>query len=153
MSTSIVRRFAPVTGALLILLAACGGTSDLVGKDKLQGIKEGTKLADVVTSIGEGPLKPIQPGDSVRLHHGYRVQEFFASGDRYKVIWYREKAGNVEEAITRQNETPILLHADTVMGTGWNYFDEKAEKLGIPNPMRDAARLDSIAKSQQPKKN
>lgn len=150
MPTPIVRRFAPAAGALLIFAAACGGTTDLVGKEKLDAVKDGAPIADVVAVIGEGPLKPNQPADSLRLFHGYRTQAFLAAGERYQVIWYREKAGNLEQPITREVETPIMLHADTVMGHGWQFFDEKTELLGIPNPLRSQARLDSIVKTQTP---
>ena len=152
MRTSVVRRIAPLSGALLILLAACdSGPKDIVGKGKLDPLKGGTPVAEVVTLLGEGPLKPRQPSDTLRLLHGYRVQAFLAQGERYSVIWYREKEGNVEERITRELETPILMHADTVMGHGWSYFDEKASALGIPNPYRSKERMDSISKAQQPK--
>ena len=150
MPASVVRRLAPVSGALLILLAACdSGPKDVVGQGKLDPLKGGTPIAEVATTLGEGPMKPVQPADSLRLFHGYRTQTFLAKGERYTVIWYREAEGNVEMPILRELETPILVHADTVVGHGWSFYDEKAAELGIPNPLRDRERLDSISKSQQ----
>ena len=152
MSAKVVRRIAPLSGALLILLAACdSGPKDVVGDGKLDPLKGGTPIAEVTTLLGEGPLKPRQPSDTLRLYHGYRTQAFLAQGERYTVLWYREKAGDVEEPITRELETPILMHADTVVGHGWSFYDKKSGELGIPNPLRGRERLDSISKSQQPK--
>jgi hypothetical protein len=62
------------------------------------------------------------------------------------VIWYRETPGSVEEPITRENETPVLLQADTVIAAGWADFDETALKLNLPNPYRSQERLDSMIK-------
>lgn len=136
-----------------MLLAACG-PSDLVGEKKLKPIKNGMTLTEVAGVMGDGPLKPSQPADSLRLFHGFRTQVFLAQGERYQVLWYREKAGSIEEAITREVETPILVHADTVMGKGWAFYDETASLLNLPNPYRSKDRLDSISKAQlAPKRN
>ena len=154
MSTDFVRRttrrnaFTLASLALASGIAACG-PSDLVGKEKLAPIKDGAKIADVATIIGEGPLKPNQLDDSMRIFHGFRQQMFMAKGERYTVIWYRDTPGKIEDAVTREVETPILLHADTVMGKGWSYFDDTAEKLGLPNPDRASERIDSISKAQR----
>ena len=131
--------------------AACGA-SDLVGKEKLAPIKDGAKIGDLASVIGDGPLKPTQVDDSLRLYHGFRQQMFLAKGERYRVIWYRETPGTLDDSITRNVETPILLQADTVIGKGWSYFDDAADKIGLPNPARAAERLDSISKSQKNRK-
>ncbi|HYW31358.1 MAG TPA: hypothetical protein VE869_07635 [Gemmatimonas sp.] len=148
MRLSLVRFAAPLAGAALALLSACG-PSDLVGKDKLEPIKAGMRSDSVAALLGAGPLKALADGDSVRLFHGYRTQTFAPPSGVYRVVWYRDTPGSLEDQITRETETPILMNADTVMGAGWSYFDEKAEELGLPNPYRSKDRLDSIAKSQQ----
>ena len=66
-------------------------------------------------------------------------------GATYQVIWYRETPGSVEEPITRKNETPVLLQADTVIAAGWDDFDVTALTLNLPNPYRRQERLDSLA--------
>ena len=145
MSTAFVRIAA--AAAFGSLMMACG-PSDLVGDTKLDPIEGGMPVARVAEIIGNGPLKPLQPSDSLRLYNGFRTQVFLVSGSQYRVIWYREAAGSIEDAITREVETPILMHADTVVGKGWSFYDDKAAELGIPNPYRDRERLDSISESQ-----
>ncbi|MBL0890513.1 MAG: hypothetical protein IBJ19_07855 [Gemmatimonadaceae bacterium] len=135
--------------AIAALVTACG-PSDVVGKDKLDPIEGGMPISRVAEIIGKGPLTPLQPSDSLRLYNGFRTQIFLAAGSQYRVIWYREEAGSIEDAITRERETPILIHADTVVGKGWSFYDDKAQELGIPNPYRDRERLDSISRAQTP---
>jgi len=134
----------------LLLLAACG-PSDLIGESKMDDLRVGMPLDSVVTVLGEGKLVPNQPADSLRLYRGFRQQQFLVNGTTYRVLWYREAPGNIEEEITREKETPVLFAGDTVIAAGWSEFDDKAAELNIPNPYRTMERLDSISKSQLPK--
>jgi len=118
-----------------------------VGKDKLGKIKEGAKLADVAAVIGEGPVKPMQPGDSLRLFHGYRNQQFLANGQTYRVIWVRDEPGSLEDEVVREKESPIVMVGDSVIGTGWTFFDNTAASVGLPNPYRTKERLDSLSRA------
>jgi hypothetical protein len=135
-----------ITAALLFALAACGPPD--VGADRLDGVDAGDARADLLETLGTGPL--VATGaDTLRLVNGYRRQSYFASGATYEVIWYRSEPGSLADQIIRDRETPILLTNDTVMGWGWSFYDAKARELGLPNPMRDQERLDSISRSQQ----
>ncbi|MCE2899780.1 MAG: hypothetical protein ACK6DP_19425 [Gemmatimonas sp.] len=136
-----------MAAAAALLLAACG-PSDVVGKEKLGPVNEGMKLADLPPVLGTGPLAPNQPADSLRLFNGYRTQVFLVQGKQYRVVWYRDKPGSIEEEISRERETPVLLENDVVIGKGWAFFDQTAEEVGIPNPYRTRERLDSIAQAQ-----
>ncbi|HEY0930479.1 MAG TPA: hypothetical protein VGE27_11220, partial [Gemmatimonas sp.] len=117
-------------------------------KEKLSPVKEGMTLQEVDGVIGKGPLDPMQPGDSLRLHNGFRTQVFLVAGKQYMVIWYRDTPGSIEDQITRKTETPLLLEGGKVIAKGWSDFDSKAEELNIPNPYRSHERLDSIAEAQ-----
>ena len=150
MNTRIVRSLYAVLPLVVLVAAACG-PSDLVGKTKLSAVHTGMKQAEVVAIMGTGPLKPHQVADSLRVVNGFRTQAFIVAGQTYRVLWYREAPGSLEDAITREKETPILMKSDTVVSVGWNDFDEAAEKLNIPNPYRASARIDSISKSQNVK--
>ena len=151
MNTHIVRSLhvSFKTPLLLPLLAvlACG-PSDLVGKSKLGAVRSGMKQAEVVAIMGSGPLKAHQAADSLRLVNGFRTQAYIVGGSTYRVLWYREAPGKLEDVITRETETPVLLQNDTVVSVGWSDYDDMAEKLNIPNPYRALARIDSISKSQ-----
>lgn len=148
MRTSSVRHTASLSAAWALgALVACG-PSDVVGKQRLEPIKSGMTTAQVDAIIGEGQLQAAQPGDSLRLHKGYRTEMYLSGGKRYTVIWYREKAGSIEDEITRDTDTPILLESDTVMARGWASFDNAAAKLNLPNPYRSRERLDSMSRAQ-----
>jgi hypothetical protein len=137
-----------VSAALLFSVVACG-PSDVVGKEKLDPIKEGMTKQAVLPIIGNGPIQPVNAPDVVRLTNGYRTQAYLVNGANYSVIWYREAAGTLDDSISRQTDTPILFRNDTVMGWGWSYYDKKSGELGLPNPLNERARLDSIARAQQ----
>lgn len=130
----------------LAMLGACG-PSDL-GADRLKPIKSGASQAELLQAMGEGPLVA-SGADTIRVINGFRRQEYLVQGRMYEVIWYRAEPGSLTDPITKERETPIVLNADTVMGWGWKYYQERARALDLPDPTRDAARLDSISKSQE----
>lgn len=129
----------------LALLGACG-PSDL-GADRLKSIDAGASQAELLQAMGQGPLVA-SGADTMRVINGFRRQEFLVEGNQYEVIWYRAEPGSLTDPITKERETPIVLNADTVMGWGWKYYQGRAKALDLPDPTRDAARLDSISKSQ-----
>lgn len=150
MKSALVRirlRTSIIATVALVAATACG-PSDIVGKEALKPIKEGMTMAQVDSIIGQGQLEPRQPADSLRLHHGYRTEVYLIEGQRYTILWYRDKPGTIEDAVTRQTDTPILFQGDQVLAKGWSAFDAKAEKINMPNPYRSRERLDSIAESQ-----
>ncbi len=149
MRTRRARGLVPAA-ALLCSFAACG-PSDIVGKDRLRSIATGLSVDSVITLLGPGPLSPLQPTDSLRLKAGYLTQTFLVAGEQYRILWYRESPGSVEDPITRETMTPILFRGDGVIAAGWADFDRKARELDIPNPYRSRERLDSIASTQAPK--
>ena len=151
MFSFVVRTRALVSAALVLAAVACGtGESDAVGSNKLDPIEEGMPKDSVLPIIGTGPLTPIKAADVLRLVNGYRTQVYLVNGVNYQVIYYREALGSLEDSISRAVETPILLKNDTVMGWGWGFYEEQSAKLNLPNPLNQSARLDSIARSQQP---
>lgn len=146
MKPAFVRLGALVGATVVLSLAACG-PSDVVGKAKLDKVKEGAKLSELSGLLGTGPLTPMQPADSMRLFNGYRTQVFMAKGQMYRVVWVRDEPGSIEDAITREKESPILLVGDSVIGKGWAFFDKTANDVGLPNPYREKEHLDSMARA------
>lgn len=138
-----------VLAGAVVLAAACG-SSDL-GGDKLKALKTGDTRAKVAEVMGTGPLTSSTGADSTRLMQGYRLQRYVTNGTTHEIIWYREKPGTLEDGLDASLVTPVVLVADTVVGWGWNFFSKYAAKNGLPDPSKDASRLDSIAKSQMSK--
>jgi hypothetical protein len=118
----------------LAALAACGPSD--IGAAKLKGLDHGAPRSEVLERIGKGTLTGMNAVDSARLVNGHLHQIFLSRGERYEVIWYRETPGALNDSIGRTFQTPIVLHADTVEGWGWKFFEKRSQETGIPNPYR-----------------
>ena len=135
--------------AATVLFAAACGSSDL-GGDRLKAIKTGDTRAKVAEVMGNGPLASTSSADSTRMMQGYRLQRYITNGTTHEILWYREAPGSIEDSLVASLVTPIVIVGDTVVGWGWSFFNKYASANGLPNPSKDAARMDSIAKSQLP---
>lgn len=133
----------------VLVLGACG--ADDVGSARLKSLKGGAPRTEVLSTIGEGQIKPILAADSVRIVSGYRASKYMADGMIHEVLWYRDTTGTMESPIGRKTDTPVVIVNDTVAGWGWKFYDKYAALHKIPNPSKDRERLDSISKSQMPK--
>jgi hypothetical protein len=135
-----------ILAGAVVFAAACG-SSDL-GGDKLKALKTGDTRAKVAEVMGNGPLTAISEADSTRMMQGYRLQRYVTNGTTHEIIWYREQPGSIEDSLVAHLVTPVVMVSDTLVGWGWSFFNKYASANGLPNPSKDAARLDSIAKSQ-----
>lgn len=136
---------AVVVTAGLIALAACGPSD--VGAARLKKLPAGAKRADIVATMGSGPLASTNPTDAPRLVNGFRRQAFMANGKIIEVLWYREEPGSLEDPILRESETPIVIEADTLVGWGWKFYPQYAADNRIPDPERDRRWKDSSDKA------
>ncbi len=149
MSPRFVRSKVARAAALISLafVAACG--SDDVGNAKLKALKTGDSKNRIAEIVGTGPIVAASGADSMRVVLGYRIQKYVANGSMHEILWYRETPGTLEDSLSKTANTPIVLNGDTLVGWGWDFYDKYAEKNGLPNPSKDAARIDSISKAQQ----
>ncbi len=134
-----------VIGAITALVAACGPSD--VGASRLKPLKAGTDRSIVVSTMGAGPLASNVATDTPRLVNGFRRQAFVTGGRSLEVLWYREAPGSLSDPIERQVETPIVIEADTLVGWGWKFYPKFAADNNLPNPERDKAWQDSVAKA------
>lgn len=149
--TSFVARSAGIAAiAATLLLAACGPSD--IGKAKLKALPQGAKRDAVVATMGTGPLAPTTPADEPRIVNGFRHQVYITAGKQFEVLWYREAPGTLSDPIVRETDTPIVIEGDTLAGWGWKFFSPYAAQYNLPDPSHERARVDSIAKSQLPKK-
>jgi hypothetical protein len=128
------RLFSLLTVGALVAVAACGPSD--IGAGKLKGVDHGTTRAELLERIGQGTLTAANSVDSVRLVNGHLHQVFLSKGEQYEVIWLRETPGSLGDSLSRTTQTPIVLHADTVEGWGWKFFEKRSLETGIPNPYR-----------------
>jgi hypothetical protein len=134
-------------GAVVFTVAACGGSDD-VGNAKISQIDTGMTKDSVFAILGDGPLVAVDAFEQPQIERGFRRQQYMVNGETFSVIWYRELPGSLNDAIVDTISTPILLQGDTVIAAGWKSFNKKSMELNLPNPSRDAERLDSISASQ-----
>lgn len=139
------RQFGAATA--LLFLAACGGD---VGAEKLKGLAKGATRDVVLSTLGTGPVTAIRPDDQLRVVNGHRRQVFVSQARQIEVIWYREEPGSLDDRITQQTETPVVVESDTLVGWGWKFYQPFAASMKLPDPVRDSLRLDSIVRSQRP---
>lgn len=131
----------------LVFIAAC--QSDL-GEARLKSIPKDATQEQVMAVLGSGTLVALSASDSLRLVDGFLRHSYMVNGKRFEFIWYREHPGSLNDKISREEETPVVLIDGKFAGYGWSYFEKLTKSEGLPNPSRDAARLDSIAKAQAP---
>ena len=155
--SSVSTRFARVAssrwrllGAALAtsLLVACGGD---LGEEKLKSIPPGANRDAVLSTLGTGPVAAVRENDQLRVVSGFRRQGFVTKARQIEVVWYREQPGSLEDPITQKTETPVVIEADSLLGWGWKFYHPLADSLKLPDPIKDAARIDSMSKAQQPK--
>jgi hypothetical protein len=130
------------------MLAACAGD---LGEAKLKAIPTGADRATVFSALGTGPITAVRENDALRVVSGFRRQVFVTKARQIEVVWYREQPGSLEDPITQKTETPVVIEADSLLGWGWKFYHPLADSLKLPDPIKDAARIDSMSKAQQPK--
>jgi hypothetical protein len=130
----------------LLLLAACSGD---VGSAKLKSLPKAAKRAEILSTMGTGPLTATREPDQVRIVSGFRRQIFITQARQIEVLWYREEPGSLNDPITQKRETPVVVESDTLVGWGWKFYTPFAAQMKLPDPVRDSIRLDSIYKSQK----
>jgi hypothetical protein len=141
-------RSAAVTLSLLgtaLFVSACGPSD--VGASRLKSLETGAARSVVVASMGAGPLASNVATDAPRLVNGFRRQAFVSEGRMVEVLWYREAPGSLNDPILRENETPIVIEADTLVGWGWKFYPQYAADHNLPDPERDRRWQDSVNKA------
>ena len=146
---SSTRRWRIVAATITLgVLAACSGD---LGAAKLKGIPKGAKRDVVLSTMGTGPLTATSETDALRVVNGFRRQIFISQARQIEVLWYREQPGTLDDAISQETETPVVVEADTLVGWGWKFYSPFAVTMKLPDPVRDSIRLDSMVKASAPK--
>lgn len=133
---------------LLATLAACG--DDEAASARIKKIEPGMTRDQALAEMGDGPLTA-EGADSARVVHGYRHTRYLIDGKQFEVIYARDEAGKVTEALTSALETPIVIEGDKVIGKGWEYYTKTAmQQLRLPNPIVgvDSARPPAVTPNQ-----
>jgi len=53
------------------------------------------------------------------------------AGNTMEILWYYTDVNKADGAITKAEQTPIILEKNAVVGMGWDFFEEYAKHKGI----------------------
>lgn len=119
--------------ALLSVATLSGCAGDTSDQTERLAVQEGMSLDSVLVQIGEGPVRPAMPADSVQLLHGHRRYLLSAGDALFTLLLYRSTPSTTADSVRRADEEPILLIRDRVVVSGWRAYDSVAMLRGLPN--------------------
>ena len=53
------------------------------------------------------------------------------AGNTMEILWYYTNVNKADGAITKGQQTPIILDKNAVVGMGWDFFEDYAKRKGI----------------------
>jgi len=54
-----------------------------------------------------------------------------SAGNTIELIWYYTHVTKAEGEITKEQQTPIILEKNAVVGMGWDFYEQYAKRRGI----------------------
>ena len=54
-----------------------------------------------------------------------------SSGNTIEVVWYYTNTKKAAGDITKEQQTPIILDKNAVVGMGWDFYEDYAKRKGI----------------------
>jgi len=54
-----------------------------------------------------------------------------SAGNTVELIWYYTNVNKADGEITKEQQTPIILEKNAVVGMGWDFYEQYAKRRGI----------------------
>jgi hypothetical protein len=54
-----------------------------------------------------------------------------SGGNTLEILWYYTNINKADGEITREQQTPIVLEKNAVVGLGWDFYEDYARRKGI----------------------
>src|SRR5215468_6338087 len=54
-----------------------------------------------------------------------------SSGNTIEILWYYTNVNKADGEITKEQQTPIVLAKNAVVGMGWDFYEDYAKRRGI----------------------
>ena len=54
-----------------------------------------------------------------------------SAGNTVELVWYYTNSKKAEGDITKEQQTPIILEKNAVVGMGWDFYEDYAKRKGI----------------------
>jgi hypothetical protein len=70
--------------------------------------------------------------ESVIINNPYnREFKTDSAGNSIEILWYYTNTNAADGEITKEQQTPIVLDKNAVVGLGWDFYEEYAKRKGI----------------------
>jgi hypothetical protein len=71
--------------------------------------------------------------ESIIINNPYnREFKTDTAGNTMEILWYYTDTNKADGDVTREQQTPIVLEKNAVVGMGWDFYEEYAKRKGIP---------------------
>jgi len=54
-----------------------------------------------------------------------------SAGHTIEILWYYTNVNKADGDITKEQQTPIILEKNAVVGLGWDFYEQYAKRKGI----------------------
>jgi hypothetical protein len=62
------------------------------------------------------------------INRGFKTD---SAGNTIEILWYYTNINKADGDITKEQQTPIILDKNAVVGIGWDFYEEYAKRKGI----------------------
>ena len=98
-----------------------------VTKNKVLEVMGGVQKIQTYTSTSFMTKK-----ESVIINNPFnREFKTDSAGNTLEILWYYTHVNKVEGDITKEQQTPIILDKNAVVGLGWDFYEDYAKRKGI----------------------
>lgn len=96
-------------------------------KNKVLDVMGGVQKIQTYTSS-----TPVTKKESIVINNPVNRQfKTDSAGNTIEVLWYYTNTAKADGNITMEQQTPIVLEKNAVVGLGWDFFEEYAKRKGI----------------------
>jgi hypothetical protein len=119
-------RYQSVLLSAIVVAAACGESDP--------------RLAGIHSGLSRDSVMRILSVDSASPGFVHSRERYLVSGQRWEVLFYDAMGRPASATVESSELVPIVLHEDTVSGTGWASWESLADANGLarsrPSPSK-----------------
>ena len=98
-----------------------------VSKNKALEVMGGVKKIQTYTSTS-----PVTKKEDIVINNPVnREFKTDSAGNTVEIVWYYTHMKKAEGDITKEQQTPVILEKNAVVGMGWDFYEDYAKRKGI----------------------
>jgi Protein of unknown function (DUF3192) len=98
-----------------------------VSKNKALEVMGGVQKIQTYTSTS-----PVTKKEDIIINNPVnREFKTDSAGNTVEIVWYYTHMKKAEGDITKEQQTPVILEKNAVVGMGWDFYEEYAKRKGI----------------------